>query len=246
MIVEVYFTPDEFAPDAVAGKVAVVVDILRASTVSAIALQNGAAEIYPVDSLAGAERLADRLAAKKPLLCGEREGKMVPGYDLGNSPLEYTPEKIAGRTLIHCSTNGTVAMAATGPAPHRFMAGLVNGRAAVEEIARTGLDVVVICGGQEGALSLEDAFGGGRVIALLTEYFPEVRLGNDHAATAEYIYAKNQHEPLALLQDCSHGRYLAQLGFAQDLEICAGIDTVPQVARMAGERLVSTHPTSNQ
>ena len=113
MIVEVYFTPYEFAPDTVAGKTVAVIDILRASTVTAVALANGAAEIYPAGSLEHAEKLADRLADKKPLLCGEREGKIVPGYDLGNSPLEYTTDKIAGRTLIHCSSNGTVAMAAT-------------------------------------------------------------------------------------------------------------------------------------
>ncbi|MFC1475779.1 2-phosphosulfolactate phosphatase [Candidatus Zixiibacteriota bacterium] len=241
MIVEVYFTPDEFAPDTVAGKTAVVVDILRASTVSAIALQNGAAEIYPAASLAAAEQLADRLADKNPLLCGEREGKIVPGYDLGNSPLEYTPDKIGGRTIIHCSTNGTVALAAVKQAAHCFMVGLVNTRAAVEELARTGLNVAIACGGQEGTFALEDAFGAGRIIALLAEYFPEVQLGNDHAGTVEYIYGKNRDDPLALIKDCSHGRYLAQLGFTRDLEICAQLDTVPVVPRMAGEILTGEH-----
>jgi 2-phosphosulfolactate phosphatase len=237
MIVEVYFTPDEFAPDIVAGKTAVVVDILRTSTVSAIAIQNRATEIYPVDSLEKAERLAERLADKNPLLCGERGGKIVPGYALGNSPLEYTLDKIAGRTLIHCSTNGTVAMAATRQAAHRFMVGLVNSRVVVEEMARTGLDAVIVCGGKEGTFAIEDAFGAGRIIALLTEYYPEIQLGNDHAGTAEYIHKKNRHDPLALLQDCPHGSYLAELGFGRDLEICAQVDTVPVVPRMAGEVL---------
>ncbi len=245
MIVEVYFTPDEFAPDTVAGKTAVVVDVLRASTVSAIAIQNGAAEIYPVDSLEKAERLADRLADKNPLLCGERGGYIVPGYDLGNSPLEYTVDRIAGRTLIHCSTNGTVAMAATRQAAHRFMVGLINSRVAVEEIARTGLDAVIVCGGKEGTFAIEDAFGAGRIIALLTEYYPEIQLGNDHAGTAEYIYGQNRHDPLALLQDCPHGRYLAELGFGRDLEICAQADTVPVVPRMAGEILTGRRFTTD-
>jgi 2-phosphosulfolactate phosphatase len=238
MIVEVYFTPYEFAPDAVAGKTVAVIDILRASTVSAVALSNKAKEIYPAGSLEHAERLADRLADRKPLLCGEREGRIVPGYDLGNSPLEYTPEKIGGRTLIHCSTNGTVAMTATGQAAHRLMAGLVNTRAVVEEMARYGLDVALVCGGKDGAFALEDAFGAGRIIALLAEYFPEVLLGNDHAGTAEYIYEKNRDDPLTLVRDCPHGRYLADLGFHEDLEICAQLDTIPVVPRMAGEALV--------
>lgn len=245
MIVEVYFTPYEFAPDTAAGKTVAVIDILRASTVSAVAINNHAKEIYPAGSLEHAEQLAERLAAEKPLLCGEREGRIVPGYDLGNSPLEYTPEKIGGRTLIHCSTNGTVAMAATGQAAHRFMAGLVNTRAVVEEIARFGLDVVLVCGGKEGAFALEDAFGAGRIIALLAEYFPEVQLGNDHAGTAEYIYEKNRDEPLALVRDCSHGRYLADLGFYEDLEICAQLDTIPVVPRMVGEALVGTRAVAD-
>jgi len=245
MIVEVYFTPYEIAPDAVAGRTAAVIDVLRASTVCAVAFSNKAKEIYPADSLQKAEELADRLAGIRPLLCGEREGKIVPGYDLGNSPLEYTPDKIAGRTLIHCSTNGTVALAAAAQAGHRFMAGLVNTRAVVEEIARVGLDVALVCGGKEGTFAIEDAFGAGRIIALLTEYFPEVRLGNDHAGTAEYIYQKNQDDPLTLVQHCQHGRYLAGLGFQRDLEICAQLDTVPVVPRMAGETLIGTRsPTA--
>jgi len=238
MTIEVYFTPFELAPDTVAGRAAVVIDILRASTVTAIAFQNGAKEIYPAGSLEDAEELAGRLADKNPLLCGEREGFIVPGYDLGNSPLEYTPKKIGGRTLIHASTNGTGAMVATAQAAHRYMVGLVNSRAVVEEIARTGLDLVIVCAGQEGVFSIEDAFGAGNIISLLTEYFPNVLLGNDHAGTSEYIYEKNRHDPLALIHDCPHGRYLASLGFEKDLPICAQMDTVPVVPYMAGDHLI--------
>jgi len=238
MTVEVYLTPYELAYDAVAGKTVAVIDVLRASTVTATAVYNGVKEIYPVDTLEKAEKLADRLADKKPLLCGERDGIRVPGYDLGNSPKEYTRDKIEGRTLVYASTNGTVALVAAEAAGHRLMVGLVNARAAAEEIARMGLDLAIVCAGQEGTFSIEDAFGTGHIIALLNEYFPEVLLGNDHAGTAEYIWKKNCNDPLALLQDCPHGRYLAGLGFGEDLQICAQIDTVPVVPRMEGEVLV--------
>jgi len=238
MTIEVYFTPFELAPDTVAGRAAVVIDILRASTVTAFAFQNGAKEIYPAGSLEDAEELSGRLADRQPLLCGEREGLIVPGYDLGNSPLEYTPEKIGGRTLIHASTNGTGAMVATEQASSRYMAGLVNARAVVEEVARTGLDLVIVCAGQDGAFSIEDAFGAGNIISLFTEYFPNVMLGNDHAGTSEYIFDKNRHDALALVQDCTHGRYLASLGFEKDLWICAQMDTVPVAPQMHGDRLV--------
>jgi len=237
MTVEVYFTPYEMAPDAVAGKTVAVIDVLRASTVTAIAVLNGVGEIYPVDSLEAAEKLARRLAHKKPLLCGERGGNKVPGYDLGNSPLEYTKDKIEGRTLVYTSTNGTVALVASAAAAHRFMAGLINARAAVEEIVKTGLDLVIACGGRDGTFSIEDAFAAGYLIALLTEYFPEVILGNDNAATAEYLWDKNCDDPPGLVQDSPHGQYLASLGYDKDLEICAGIDTVPVVPRMIGEVL---------
>ncbi len=235
MIVEVYFTPYELTPGDTAGKTVAVIDILRASTVTAIALQNGAKEIYPVDTLEHTAQAADRLAWKKPLLCGEREGKIIPGYDLGNSPLEFTPENIAGRTLIHCSTNGTVAMAASEAAAVRLMVGLVNARISAEEIARAGHDLVIICGGRDGTFSIEDSYGAGGLIALLNGYFSKVELGNDHAGTAEYIFEKNQDDPLDLIQDSPHGRYLADLGFEDDLAICAGVDTVPVLAKMDGE-----------
>jgi len=242
MTVEVYFIPDELAPDSVAGKTAVIVDILRASTVTAIAVHNGVAEIYPVDSLSKAEQTADSLAHKRPLLCGERGGEKVPGYDLGNSPAEYTRDRIEGRILVYTSTNGTVALAAAQGAVHRLMGGLVNARATAEYIARTGLDVALVCGGRDGVFSLEDAFGCGQILSLLTEYFPEVQLGNDHAATSEYLWQQNCGDPLALLQDCPHGRYLVSLGFEKDLEICAQVDSVPVVPRMEGEILIGQPP----
>ncbi len=239
MTVEVYFTPFTLTPDTVAGRTVAVVDILRASTVSAVALFHGASCLYPIDTLENAEKLADRLSGVNPLLCGEREGHKIPGYDLGNSPLEYIPEVVHDRTLIHCSTNGTGAMLATEGGAHRFMAGLVNARAVTEEIAKSGLDLVLVCAGKEGIFALEDAFGAGRIISLLTEYFPEVALGNDDAATAEYLYQKNADDPVALLHDCPHGKYLVSLGFGQDLEICGQYDTFPIVPRMIGETVVS-------
>ena len=244
MTVEVYFTPYEMAPDTVAGKTVAVIDVLRASTVTAIAVQNGVGEIYPADSLEAAEKLADRLAHKKPLLCGERFGNKIPGYDLGNSPLEYTKDNIEGRTLVYTSTNGSIALVASAAAAHRIMAALVNARAAAEEIARTGLELVIVCGGREGTFSIEDAFAAGYLIVLLNEYFPEVVLGNDNAATAEYIWDKNRDKALELVRDSPHGRYLASLGYTKDLEICAGIDTVPVVPRMKGEVLCGPIGTS--
>ena len=90
------------------GTVALIVDVLRATTTLTVALRHGAAGVIP----AATPEEGVALGRQHPgaLLCGEREGRILPGYDLGNSPFEYTAERVAGRTLVFASTNGSQAL----------------------------------------------------------------------------------------------------------------------------------------
>src|SRR5690606_24311561 len=105
-MVDVCFTPDELVSGELQGRVAVVVDVLRATSSIVEALANGARSVLPVASIEAAVRLAQNVGRDQVLLCGERRGLPIEGFDLGNSPREFTPERVAGKTLIMTTTNG--------------------------------------------------------------------------------------------------------------------------------------------
>ena len=100
MKIDVCLSPGEFSEEKLKDQVAVVVDVLRASTTICAALAAGAKEIIPAESIEEAIRLASNLTRDAILLCGEREGKLIQGFDLANSPHEYKPRVVKGKTLL--------------------------------------------------------------------------------------------------------------------------------------------------
>jgi 2-phosphosulfolactate phosphatase len=158
-------------------------------------------------------------------VCGEREGRKVPGFDLGNSPHEYGAEIVAGRTLIFASTNGSIAMRRAARARRRVLAAFVNGSAAVEAVAGER-DVVVVCAGKLGRFSLEDALFAGWMCARLEARGAD--LVGPGSRLARTLAPGSAGEVRALVQGSSHGRYLRSLGpeFAADVEYCCGLDTI--------------------
>src|SRR5258705_1713508 len=115
--IDLYVLPAELEKASLDGHQIAVVDVLRSSTSIATALMNGAAKIIPVKTVEEATKLHGTLDPKTSLLCGEREGRKVTGFHLGNSPREYTRKKVNGSTLIFASTNASPLMA--GPPPGR-------------------------------------------------------------------------------------------------------------------------------
>lgn len=210
------------------GGTAVIIDVLRATTTLTVALAAGAAGVVPAGSPAGAEALA----AGRPgaLRCGERGGLRIPGFDLGNSPFEYTTDRVAGRELVFASTNGSLAMIAAEPARRRILAAFVNAGAALARvraaIARRPRDpVVIVCAGKEGRFSLEDAGLAGWLCAAL---------GRDGAALDATAHAAAALAPdgaaavRALVEGTGHARDLRELGpaYAADVAFAATLDAV--------------------
>jgi len=130
--IEVYFTPHGLAPNELAGRTVVAVDLLRASTTIAVALAAGAREILPAGSTEEALRLAQNLESDQVVLAGERKSVRIPGFALGNSPLEFTPEAVGGRTIVLTTTNGTQALLAAQGAREIIVAAAVNFGVVVE------------------------------------------------------------------------------------------------------------------
>lgn len=205
------------------GPCAIIVDVLRATTTLTVALSNGARSVVPTRT--PTEALALRAEASDTLACGERDGRIVPGFDLGNSPFEYTAERVAGRRLAFASTNGSLAMLAARTARRRVLAGFVNARAVVERVKRER-DVVIVCAGKLGGFSLEDAACAGLLIARL-EAHGAVADG-PAARLARALAPGDAAEMRALVRGASHARDLAAMGgaYLRDLEFCSGLDTI--------------------
>lgn len=215
----------------------VMIDILRSSAVLCTALANGAEEILPVAEVEAARALKNDGPRRDALLCGERQGEKLPGFDLGNSPTEYTTSVVSKRRLVYSSTNGSAALAAAPVGVEVLVAGYPNLSAAADRIASLNLPTLLVCAGKLGQFALEDAVAAGALIARLWELDADLELVNDGSLTAQILWDRYRSDPVMSLWQSEHGKYLIGLGFGADLAICAQIDSVPVVPALREGRL---------
>jgi 2-phosphosulfolactate phosphatase len=229
MKIDVFLTPHYLDDQTFTEKTVVVIDVLRASTSIIYALESGAKEIIPVSEIREAEQTASDLFSQKPFLCGEREGKIIPGFDFGNSPEEFTEEKVQNATLVFCTTNGTRAIQKTRHAKRLLIGALSNVTIVKEFLVRPeniDTNLAIVCAGKENRFSLEDTICAG----LLTDKLLADKKGqgftmSDSAMAARALYEKFRGNELGALKDSEHGRYLTTIGAAKDIEFCAKIDS---------------------
>jgi 2-phosphosulfolactate phosphatase len=163
---DVLLTPGELLPGDVAGRTAVVIDVLRASSTIVQALGSGARTIFPVADIEEALKLANTLGREEVLLCGERRALPIEGFDMGNSPGDFARKQVARKTLVMSTTNGTAIMTAAAQAAERVViASFLNLSAVVRELVRSEAEPVLLCSGREGKFALEDAVCAGRIAA---------------------------------------------------------------------------------
>ncbi len=225
MKVQTYFSPAEVDPHHVAGRVAVVIDVIRATSTIVEALANGAAGVYPTLSTEDAIRLANSLGREDTLLCGERKGLKVEGFDLGNSPREVTREKVAGKRLAMSTTNGTRAFLATAGAERVLAASFLN-LTAVSEVLGVDpeADLVFICSGREDRFSFDDALCAGYLIRALADRIGGGRMELADGALGALTLARSHVLSTALLARTAAGKALVDVGLADDLPHCADLD----------------------
>ena len=223
--VRIYEIPALIPEHALTGCTAVVIDVLRATSAMITALHHGCKEIIPVVSIEDAGVKRKEMDAFSPLLCGEREGKRIPGFDLGNSPLEYTKESVAGRTLIWTTTNGTKALHAATGADNILVAALLNVNATAQAALDTGKPVVIICAGTHGEPTLEDTVCAGLIVGQMQALDDRVE-ADEHCRQVIGIAGQWQSDIKSMFLASKHGKYLQSIGFAKDLEYCARINSI--------------------
>lgn len=214
--IEIALTTESVDPESVRGKTCVVIDILRASTTIVTALANGCPAIIPVGTPEEARRIAKE---RNCLLGGERKSVRLEGFDFGNSPLEYTREKIAGRPIAFTTTNGTRAMRKCTAASKLFVASFVNAGATARLLRNEENDTLIVCAGTRGEPTAEDTACGGMLIDALgaggtLEADEAVSLWNNHKADLATMMKTTS----------AHGQSLVEIGFEKDIDFAARVD----------------------
>lgn len=231
MRLDVYFGAHSVSSADVQGRVVVVIDVLRASTTIAVALANGARTVIPFDSADEAVTRSKSLARGDYKLAGERKNLMIPGFDLGNSPREYTREAVEGKTILFTTTNGTSALIAVQPAREVLVGAFVNFTAVsamMRAAARARSDLAIVAAGSDRHFSLEDAVCAGRFVRTIRRGLTDVTL-NDGAQATVQLERRYANDLPRLFAEASHGRALIDMGFAEDLAVCAQLDGYPVV-----------------
>jgi 2-phosphosulfolactate phosphatase len=244
MKLDVVFTPAGLTSAEVQGRTAFVIDILRATTAICAALAHGAKAIIPVASTEEALRLAQTIGSDDVRLAGEKNCLPIPGFHLGNSPVEMTEAAVRGKTLVITTTNGTKALLACQGAGAVYPAAAVNLSAAAErarEVFQRDGDLLIVCAGRDGAFSLDDAYCAGRLAAVALGD-PRPRRGCNDAAIASLDLVRRYGERWARPLARSHaGRELIRLGFRHDVADAGRLDAYPVLAHFH-ERRVTLAP----
>jgi 2-phosphosulfolactate phosphatase len=233
--VEVHLLPGLAPPGRLTGGVAVVIDVLRATTTIIHALAAGCTAVRPCAEVDEARALADGLPAGKVLLGGERGGVPLPGFDRGNSPREYSAAVCQGTTLVLTTTNGTRALLRAAEAERVLVAGFVNYSAVCEQLRQEARPIHIVCAGTEGAVTLEDTLLAGALVDFLCEE-GEVRL-NDSARLAWDCFENHGRVLLGALEVSRGGTQLRQLGYDDDIRSAAQVDQFALVPELRREPL---------
>ena len=229
--IEVVLTPKLLSLHDLEDKIVVVIDVLRATSTICAALHNGAKAVIPVASI------EDCLALEGPdrLLAAERKGQMVEGFTYGNSPLTYSKEVIAGKTLVLTTTNGTRAMDNSKSAARIVAGAFANLSLLTEYLANETMDVLLLCAGWRDQFNMEDTLLAGGLVAGLQS---ELQIRNDAALAASLFYNNARNDLLGAMKQASHYERLSGLGVEEDIKYCLSPDVAPVVPVLQDGSLV--------
>jgi len=236
MRLSVYFLPELADPAELPGATVVVADILRATTTMLHALRSGATCVIPCLEIDEAQRMASH-SPGSALLGGERGGTRIDGFHLGNSPAEFTPAIVGGKTVVMTTTNGTRALRKCSSAARVLIGAFANFSRLIAELSPCE-KVVVICAGTNGHITGEDVvFAGGLVNELRRRTADRCELNDEArlaAAAWESLVGGLAHldRLFRVLRDSRGGRNLVELGFENDIRLAASIDTVPVIGEL--------------
>jgi len=248
-ILNVYALPKLVAPEEMTGGTVVVIDVLRACTTIAHALEAGAREVIPCEEVDEARSIAQRVPDGEVILGGERKGLPIDGFDLGNSPSEYTFARVEGKTVVFTTTNGTRAMIHARLANHIIIGAFVNVTAVFEELAGQE-QIHLLCAGTNGQMSHDDVLLAGLLVERIQREGGLLYEQNAQAITARETWLHSFALPRAIgaepleperlakeLRKSLGGRNLVSIGREDDILDAARIDQFSSVPALDPNRM---------
>jgi len=214
--------------------IVVIIDIFRATSTIAAALDNGARCVVPVASVEECQLLGRELPDS--ITAGERDGKIAPGLQHGNSPLEYPRSFIAGKTLVLTTTNGTRLLHMVRDADTIITGSFLNLSAVCDFLVGRGQHVLLGCAAWKDRFNLEDTLFAGTVINRIGAHF---NVSCDSARAARYLAQQSGQDFIGFLRDSSHYKRLAAFGLEEDMAYCTTPDLHPVVPVLRGKELVA-------
>lgn len=219
---EVFVSATSFPEDEMRGKTVVMIDVLRASSTIVTALYHGAKGVIPVADMGAGSKISQSMDTENMLLCGEKDGAKIEGYDLGNSPFEYTAEAVGGKTVILNTTNGTKALMRASMAKEITVGSFLNLSAVVRYLSDK-THIALVCAGWRGRLSLEDLLCAGNIIYELTDgELPDAAF--DGAKVAFGLYEKFGDDIDEAVLSSNHAHRLKDIVGSEDLLFCSKLN----------------------
>lgn len=234
--IEVCLTPALLHLYDIKKSIVVVIDILRATSSITYGIDNGASAIIPVEHVEDCLNYRD----KGYLLAAERNGEVVEGYDFGNSPFSYTPEKVKDKTIVLTTTNGTKAMRMAQARAHQVVVGsFLNLTSLCNWLKAQDKDVLLLCAGWKDKFNLEDTLFAGAVVSYLRRDFVHF---DDSCVAAEDMYLLAKDNLRTYLHKSSHSHRLEQLNIEEDVKFCLQLDICTAIPVLLENELVAlTH-----
>ena len=236
MKINVLFSPIHTDELYFTGKTTVVIDVLRASSTIVTALQNGAKEVVPVATVEFAVKVSGGMFGGQTLLGGERNTKKIEGFALGNSPLEYSADIIAGKSLILYTTNGSKAVVKAKFSENLFICSFLNLNAVARHLVKLDTDFEILCAGRPNAFSMEDTVCAGKLISEIERLNGSAEL-SDSSKAASALSKSFGKSIVKMLKETEHGKILVENGFDEDISYCAKLNASEAVPYFTGNVL---------
>lgn len=236
MYLDVFLTPCALTDEDLEGTITIVIDVLRATTTITRALSAGALSVQPAADRQAVKYLTAQTDDANYLRAGERDGVKIDGYDLGNSPLDYTAQTVADKTIILTTTNGTRALSKASAADQVIVASLLNSYRIARFIQETEKDTLLLCAGRYNRPALEDTLCAG----LITHHLHDLGLRpelTDAAHMAHSLYQRSKADLAAAVEPSSSARRLRSIGHARDIPFCLQQDTLPLLPTYADGKI---------
>lgn len=218
MKIDIIISADDIIESKLENKIAVVIDMFRATSVIVTALNNGCREVVPFLTIDEALETSEKLNREEYILGGERKAVKIKGFDLSNSPLEYTKEVVENKKVLITTTNGTRTLTKSNNAKRILIAAMINARAVANKLLEINNDIVIINAGTNGNFSMDDYICSGYIINEMLKINNEIEL-TDIAKTANMIY-ENNSDIISYVKEATHYSLMKSLELDCDIDYC--------------------------